>query len=270
MRSLVEADIEAFNGDVSKIVVDESFAAEIDESPEAIGQTKLGPRLAAAADEAEIVRALVDWIEAAPFQRMYRGKPIGAPVRGWHEHLANYFWPSPDQDYRTVTARLHPLLNDARVLAAALQYGDWGLTQQDAAMDLAGRVFTWGGVPQSGYTAKQVQAVFQSALTGRLLDSAPMNSGWTKVAAFATDHSRDGQVIWDSRVAHSLVSHIDSVLDAKGFKQLPGFLDHIGWIPGRGERAIIHGGTNSVGQTSMASGVRSSQEAGSSGPSGTN
>jgi hypothetical protein len=61
-----------------------------------------------------------------------------------------------------------------------------------------------------------------------------MNSGWTKVAAFATGHMPNGQVIWDSRVAHSLIRRIDNILVNSGRQEIPEFLKGVGWVPGRG------------------------------------
>jgi hypothetical protein len=71
--------------------------------------------------------------------------------------------------------------------------------------------------------ASQVQAVFAAALhaagvplTQRVAE-APWSSGWTKVAAFATEHldhdahtAGHTQVIWDSRVANAFRKLVDA------------------------------------------------------------
>ncbi|MCY0854036.1 hypothetical protein [Cupriavidus sp. D39] len=78
--------------------------------------------------------------------------------------------------------------------------------------------------------------MFRSALTGQELDGALMNSGRTKVAAFATAHLEDDRqlVIWDSRVAHSLIRRIDALLVASGHEAIPPNLADIGRVAGRG------------------------------------
>ena len=53
-----------------------------------------------------------------------------------------------------------------------------------------------------------------------------MNSGWTKVAAFASAHlesvpGRHPQVIFDSRVATAILSRLDSLLAKAGFSSVP-------------------------------------------------
>lgn len=63
-----------------------------------------------------------------------------------------------------------------------------------------------------------------------------MNSGWTKVAAFATAHLEPerGLVIWDSRVAHSLIRRIDRILLNQDHREVTTPFVHIGRVPGRG------------------------------------
>jgi len=66
-----------------------------------------------------------------------------------------------------------------------------------------------------------------------------MNSGWTKVAAFATVHlegmpDRHPQAIWDSRVSTAIVWRLDQLLAAAGAAEVPDALRDIGAVPGRG------------------------------------
>ena len=89
-----------------------------------------------------------------------------------------------------------------------------------------------GGRPQPPFTWRTVESVFRNAITGIDTGTAPMNSGWTKVSVLAYDEL----VIWDSRVAHSLIKRIDNLLDHNGIANpnvLP-CLQFIGKVPGRG------------------------------------
>lgn len=229
-RARLEADLEVVDRNEWKVVED---VALVEES--SIADSREGPvPTIEGSDLRSLVSSLVDWIEYAPFQPMYRGKPYGAPVVGWANRLTHYFWPHPDSDLQVVTKFLDPLLKRAQYLAEALGSGTWTTAQREDALQLARDIFSWGGVPQTGYTADHVQSVFHSALQNRQVDDAPMNSGWTKVAAFASAHVPDGQVIWDSRVAHALVGRADRLLSANGMRSLPESLKNIGWIPGRG------------------------------------
>lgn len=54
--------------------------------------------------------------------------------------------------------------------------------------------------------------VVKSAVTGMQHGGAPMDSGWTKVASFATDGLPNSQTIWDSRVSTSVICRIDDIL----------------------------------------------------------
>jgi hypothetical protein len=72
----------------------------------------------------------------------------------------------------------------------------------------------WGGVKQRSYA--DTWKVIRSAVTDSVMPGAPMNSGWTKVASFATHGLPNAQTIWDSRAAISVIMRIDGVLQANG------------------------------------------------------
>ncbi|WP_156404025.1 MULTISPECIES: hypothetical protein [unclassified Massilia] len=186
------------------------------------------------------LEALVKDIHEQPFQRVYRKRPFGAPVKGWDDRLRAYFWPAPAQGYRETAAGMRDIAQTARALAEALaERGAWDADEQARAVALAHAVFTWGGVPQDPktVTASTVQDVVRAALDNDADARAHMNSGWTKVAAFVTDHV-DGlgtgrpQAIWDSRVATSIVDRLDGLLPAgvEPATLFPG----VGTVPGRG------------------------------------
>ncbi|WP_175031987.1 hypothetical protein [Burkholderia lata] len=182
-----------------------------------------------------IIEQLVTDIETDEFIPTYRNRPLGAPVSGWRARLYAYFWPHPATGYAETSAVLAPMLDTARQLADSV--GKWSEGQKRLAVEFAAGVFVWGGVSQrQAYEWQQVEAVFASAIEGRVRDGARMNSGWTKVAAFATAHlePEHGLVIWDSRVAHSLIRRIDRILLNQGYREVPAQFGRIGRVPGRG------------------------------------
>ena len=67
-----------------------------------------------------------------------------------------------------------------------------------------------------------------------------MNSGWTKVAAFASAHREKipnavPQVIWDSRVATAVTSRLESLFREEGLVAVPACFSDIGRVNvGRG------------------------------------
>ncbi|HDR9500602.1 hypothetical protein LGM39_30850 [Burkholderia cepacia] len=183
----------------------------------------------------EIIEQLVTDIHTDEFIPTYRNRPLGAPVKGWRARLDAYFWPHPATGYAKTSAALAPMLDTARQLADSI--GNWTEGQQKLAVEFAESVFLWGGVSQrKPYEWQHVEAVFASAIEGRTRNGARMNSGWTKVAAFATAHLEPERslVIWDSRVAHSLIKRIDRILLNQNHREVPTHFDHIGWVPGRG------------------------------------
>ena len=108
----------------------------------------------------------------------------------------------------------------------------WTPADENAAVVLANNIFKWGGVPQDPRTVTPhaIRAVFDAAITGTLSGPRPlMNSGWTKVAAFASEHLEgtpggNPQVIFDSRVATAILSRLDSLLTSAGYTSVPAIL----------------------------------------------
>lgn len=185
---------------------------------------------------AGVVSALVCWLEQDPFVPAYRGKPLtGSACLGWTSRLAGYFWPRPGIGLAANHAVLNPLLVNAGRLRHTLAR-TWTPAEEASAVSFARGVFAWGGVPQRHVTARQVREVFESAVQGVRVGGAPMNSGWTKVAALASAGLNQELAIWDSRVAHSLIGRLDILLSSPGLQRLRGAapLAGIGFIPGRG------------------------------------
>lgn len=197
--------------------------------------------------EAVLIRRFVESIHLSGFETNYRGRTIRAfPGSqnpqwkpGWPTRLREYFWPSPAYTYSSSVIALAPLLAEAKRLAALAK---WSPSDENAAVKLANEIFRWGNVPQdpATVTPSAILAVFDAAITGNIPPvGTPMNSGWTKVAAFASAHlegvtRREPQVIFDSRVATSILSRIEDLLSAAKVTAIPTYLQDIGRIPGRG------------------------------------
>jgi hypothetical protein len=190
---------------------------------------------------AEFIRALVDAVAEEPFQPMMRRRPVGESVTGWGPRLMRYFWPTPRVDYAETETALRPIREIAQILAGPVLLGEpWSDEEERIAVDWANDVFAWGRVRQAAFTARMVRQVFENALTGELLHpAAPMNSGWTKIAAFASEcleaqTNKVPQVIWDSRVATSIIRRLDYLLSQAGLSEIPDFFNGLGLVPGRG------------------------------------
>jgi hypothetical protein len=180
------------------------------------------------------VRYLVQTIEEDPYQPAYQNKKIGNKVYGWRDRLNAYFWPSPQVDFARTTESVSRLVSTGSELARTID--DWSPDHCRQAVEWANAVLKWGGVPQKRVTADIVHAVIRAAITRDPL-GAPMNSGWTKIAAFATAHLEGegrANAIWDSRVSWSIVRRADVLLHASGLHDIPPWLAGIGRIPGRG------------------------------------
>lgn len=229
IERLIEADVEVGEGSDQDLLGEgllESF--DPPDSPE----DGLAPVVSCSP-----VKWVVDAIHEDPFIARYRGIALHGreSVKGWGNRLQIYFWPQPEVGRQRTEEDLAPLLSQAQGLAQTL--GQWNVQQQDAAVAFAHSVFRWGGVPQADVTAEKVDKVFRAALEGVAPAGTPMNSGWTKVAAFATAHLHPSRqlVIWDSRVAHSLIRRLDAWLRSadKAIADFP-LLAEIGKVPGRG------------------------------------
>lgn len=144
-------------------------------------------------------------------------------------------------DVRATSETLTPWFDEAGELSRRLLDGaSWDLEERRRAAVLAWSILTWGGVTrQAAFSEATVEVVFRRALGIAGGEAAPMNSGWTKVAAMATaflegEVDRAPHVIWDSRVSTSIVWRLDRRLagsqgaDAK--RSFPG----LGVVAGRG------------------------------------
>lgn len=239
-RRLLESDIESRGIIVALLPKTGTSAVPVAAQParyEVQQDTTLSGKTA---DRAQHLAAFVRHLHEDQFQPTYRKKPIGEPVAGWNRRLLAYFWPTPDQNYQKTSSDTNGFGETSRELAEVLlQQGHWTEREQQRAVALAKSIFSWGGVPQKPETVtpENVEHVFRSAIRNDAAANAKMNSGWTKVSAFATAHLENSeggqpQVIWDSRVAAAITSRLDKQLpdDGNPAELFPG----VGTVPGRG------------------------------------
>jgi hypothetical protein len=195
------------------------------------------------AGEIDYVGEFVLTLHQDPFVPRYRGKCLnetGVSVLGWDQRLAKYFWPNPKVGITANQQALSGISTTAATLSRAVSDDiPWSSAEQQTAVQWAQDIFKWGGVRQDpeAITAINIRNVIKAALTGEVAPGTPMNSGWTKVAAFASSHlgDRGAQVIWDSRVSTSIVRRLDALFHAHGLADIPAAFSGIGLVNvGRG------------------------------------
>lgn len=179
------------------------------------------------------VQDFVTYVNRDPYHPTYRGKPHGKTIVGWSNRLNNYFWPNPAINLATTLTTLTCINAPASGFMSAIHH--FPPTSHGNLVNWANDIFKWGGVPQV-FTYSDVLDVLSSVNAGFKIKSARMNSGWTKVASFASEVLPPDKhlVIWDSRVAHSLVTRFETMLSSVGFSGLPVELEGIGYVRGRG------------------------------------
>lgn len=250
-RARLEADLES-----DRVMVSLQPYARMQESAR---PSPAPSRLAADGSRSGYLASLVHRIHEDPYQPAYRKKAFGVPVTGWDARLRAYFWPLPEQDYARTSSAVRQLVDRARALSEAVSDGRvWSQEESRMAVALAHDIFTWGGVPQKPdtVTPATVRQVFQAALDNDGNATAHMNSGWTKVAAFATAHleedgERQPQVIWDSRVATAIIGRLDAQLGRDA--DLGHIFGAIGTVPGQGgtrPRPLANGWRSGYGRWS--------------------
>lgn len=228
----IQADVETNSND--PIVIDDGGVALIGENiyPPVVPEQGGG--------EEAFLHALAAWIQEDPFQPIYSGRPVGDAVSGWDERLFAFFWPKPRSTFAHNRFMLEPMLFRAARLAALVEDGShWSVRDQEIAVKLAHETFNLAGMPQREVTPENIRKVFESALAADPKSKAKMNSGWSALAAVATAHleelpGRQVLVLWDSRVASSLLSRLDFLLVEAGHGDGHGLFPELGTVPGWG------------------------------------
>jgi hypothetical protein len=165
----------------------------------------------------------------------------------WSDYLMDYQWQSIGA--KDTLAALEELERPLRPLFKHIKAGSRLTTSDYLNLTIfAHEVFKWGRVERSNSKVAEnsqvVERVIRAALIWEIPDATvPMNSGWTKVAALSSEYVEENggspQVIFDSRVAASLLTGLDEILvDAPDGvsprNYLPYELAALGYVPGRG------------------------------------
>jgi len=170
------------------------------------------------------VEKFVEMVHADLFVPHYRGKPIIAKAgRGWGHRLNTYFWPTPVCGLSVTTAALSCHIGPLQHLAnKVLVHAPWTPADDTTAVACAKGIFHWGRVLRGSPSANEVRAAMEMAIHGSTaLIAPPMNSTWTKLAAFSTEDLANPHVIWDSRVATSVTWRLEQLFLAAGLSAVP-------------------------------------------------
>lgn len=187
---------------------------------------------------ASLSEFIVDAISQTPYKRYFRRQRQHypeVPACGWQARLDAYFWPSLNRGW----------LDTERVLAALVLEGQaLGLGGDSKSLEgahaglssLFQQVCNWGGVKMPNMQSNELWRVVHASLAG--LDTGnpqalttPINSAWTKLYALLRPEIH---VIYDSRVATSLICHADRWLDLTKRTELPELYRGLGTVAGRG------------------------------------
>jgi hypothetical protein len=199
-----------------------------------------GPGPGPCPNQQQLIESLVRWIQADPYPRLapraiFRGRPASTAqipqVIGWDNRLTSYAY-AKSQVFsgRHLAYFVPPIIARFQALAGGLNWNAINsrahipLTTIEELEWLSETTCIWGGVAKpTGYA--DTWRVLKSAFLGGQQHGAPMDSGWTKVASFATDHCTNAQTIWDSRVSTSIIWRSDQILPANC--QPPGVFDDL-------------------------------------------
>jgi hypothetical protein len=163
------------------------------------------------ANAAEALKQLVDEMQNA---------------ESWDKALLNYLYKGRSF-YQTQDDLAEITWKGSALSRLIITQQSWTIIDQRVAEQWAQEIFKWGGTRQrSPVTWRKVYGTIENALKNSQENrDGPMNSGYSKVASFATafldgilSNGLTAQVIFDSRVAASLTFRLDRILQT----QFPG------------------------------------------------
>jgi hypothetical protein len=180
------------------------------------------------------VAMILNQLASASFQPRFRKRPHGAPVRGWNERLAAYFWPQPQISWAATNVRFQGLVASAADAERALRSDPSSRKAQDQLLRVFELVCLWGNVrlPESDVASLAAEVLNTLDVLDRGLEpSSRLNSAWTKLYVVLRP---DSFVIFDSRVATALTSLLDRAMPAVVNQQEWRWLSDLGTVVGRG------------------------------------
>jgi hypothetical protein len=169
---------------------------------------------------------------------MWRKKPTGFQAIGWTQRLHCYSLASNSEpDLFNHLVWLDKITKKANIG----EYLKCDSKRHATRCEIAKDILKWGGVTRGNIVKVPhvIDKVIDSAKAGTPSEGAPMNSGWTKIAAVYSlvISNAPTQIIWDSRVSLSICTRLGCAAKNLGLSPtelLKEFRGSLGWVPGRG------------------------------------
>lgn len=181
-----------------------------------------------------ILHCLADSIHTDPWALHIRRIQVGDEITGWSNRLQAYQWGRDD-----LISHLGWLKN-TKARAAKLDHDNTNDFNEIHQVGL--EILAWGRVTRSNSQkdASTFISVVKSARLGKRLHDAPMNSGWTKIAAlFTQGGSYAPQIIWDSRVSFSICTRLAKCAEKiEASSELQNNFEDVAYIQGRGGNRV--------------------------------
>lgn len=195
----------------------------------------------------KLAKVIAHSIHNTPYQYQPKRSKITYPIaKGWSNRFENYYWSSdtePLSDWEYTLDLTNRLGKYAQSLVA-LNKVDQHI-QASTVSDVVD-LFKWGGVLKGkNHNPPPIQIINQvirSAASYNINTDAPMDSAWTKLAAFSTawlesNTERPPHIIYDSRVSVALLERIDeaTLIDSDlSILKTRMIFSGLGYIPGQG------------------------------------
>lgn len=144
--------------------------------------------------------------------------------------------------YRTNRTLPQSLLEQIQQIINKVRLGfSWTPEEEAIAVELATEVFSTRGLPirlhKNKLTVDNVRGVLEMVIHGNSVLPSPMNTGWSALAAVATEDQSEQLIALDSRASLSICYRLAQVSEKLNIqpKLLQGiFKNQMGWLPGRG------------------------------------
>lgn len=186
----------------------------------------------------ELILDIVNQIQTDCWRQFFRKRPTGIIAKGWAKRLHHYTWSTKSApDFFNHLVWLDQITKEASVGETLIN----ATQRHSARCKIAKDILVWGGVTR-GNIAKVphvIDEVIDAVHTGTPSKDAPMNSGWTKIAAVYSlvMPNAPQQIIWDSRVSLSICKRLGIAAQSLGLSTAElqkTFGCRLGWVAGRG------------------------------------
>jgi hypothetical protein len=169
-----------------------------------------------------------DYLMHSEFQIFSRKQKIYIPSQpcvGFSERLNSYFWPTPNDNYEKNKRLLNQYIDVAKECFQDLK------SNEDRILLLFKEICKWGGVKLPTNNSSEVISNLVAASAMSKFQVAKMNSACTKLYAIFYP---DDFIIYDSRVATSLLSIAETILSRHEIVVFQKKYPALGYVNGRG------------------------------------